>query len=992
MKLTRIYAVLMIFLFLNLHFVELSEMVRRHRSRFYKRIRKVSKAEKNKGLFHRKSFTRTLSLKNTVNKVHHGLAFTTPEEDQSSNKITQMIPISTLKSRILNIYSSVIESNIFKYTLGGILFLLEIFVKLPDSDNEIFKFLKEKASMILKFEQFSKDCYNGFKYFYELLTKDDDIDKQFLEQLKKVSEESKKQLLDTYLYYTDYSTVKNYIGKENYQICVDLQKHIKGFGFAYEYWKAQQSPYDVQRMLNMRKFSYKIENNRSEFSMISPEDIPLMINHISEELKTFLNENENNKDLGTLVCEGLFSQISRFICIKFFDFDYFNLNSQQKSDISKQVIVKLKSLKPEEVGLDAVNEYKYREKLIKEFDCNIFPQKYEPEKEGYLSKFLKFFEKITGIIKKGIDLYQKCLQPAYEYVKSKYDEHLEQIEAEKKKIEKEEAENLQKMFNGTPEEFAEGIKRMIELSQAGVISVTPDQMLNVLEHTQNMQNLYNDQVMDQTLQSLNTNTLEQIVEKGFTQSEKEFNELTQELKQEQKTSHQDDDAIARSYFTQELQSIEGADAIRTIMSPQELNAYNANLLRISKEQNALGSTMDFVNKPATYVNNELGKIFEKDIQPELKVITNIVKTEGKAMVKEKLDEYNKDKKKLIRDAGLVGIAISASIVTSPISGSAVAVGIVSSGARYGAKQLIKRSTFEYGKLKAEQSWEKRGMGDKLKAECPILHEYGAALYGETASSLKTVVTDPKGVINGVNKFVSEGVGKQVVKINYKAGEKMFDDRYNKATEGFHPIIKNQIDGGVKILKSEVEKKIGVSTFRFRSRTLKRSRNIQMLKNLIENDITNSAIDIYNDGLAKKIFPVLSTSKTANSIIESLKNVKEIIMALFGKQIIEKVTTFLISVFGGVGLLINFMKIKEIWDLGVTVKNAIYSDDIVERLRLMGRAIGSIIDLITRSPVEYFTNAKNAVGTVLNSTWNLIFGRKRFRRVFRKIRKLKKRRY
>jgi hypothetical protein len=53
------------------------------------------------------------------------------------------------------------------------------------------------------------------------------------------------------------------------------------------------------------------------------------------------------------------------------------------------------------VAEDAVDEFKYREKFIKDFDCNILPQTYDPKKEGYLSKFLKFFERITSFIKKG---------------------------------------------------------------------------------------------------------------------------------------------------------------------------------------------------------------------------------------------------------------------------------------------------------------------------------------------------------------------------------------------------------------------------------------------------------------------------------------------------------------------------------------------------------------------------------------------------------------
>jgi hypothetical protein len=555
------------------------------------------------------------------------------------------------------------------------------------------------------------------------------------------------------------------------------------------------------------------------------------------------------------------------------------------------------------------------------------------------------------------------------------------------------------MFNGTPEEFAQGIQRMIELSQAGVISVTPHQMLSVLEHTQNMQNLYNDQVMDQTLQYLNTNTLNQLIENKFTENEKEYKEFTQELIQEGKTSYQENEEIGKAYFTQELQSIEGPEAITTIMSAQEINQYNANLEKISKKQNGLGGIIDFINRPTTFVNRKLGKILakENDNQSELKKFTDISKKEAKEMINEKFDEYREDNKKLIKDATFVGFAMVVSIATAPITGSAVAVGLVSSAARYSSKQLLKRSVFEYGKSKVEQTWEKKGCGDKLKAQSPILHEFAAALYEGVAGSLKTVLIDPKGVVNGAKKFAAEGLGKQAKKLTFDAGEKMLDDRYNKATEGLHPLIKNEIDIGYNNLKSLTQNRIGISTFRFRSRTLKKSRNLQIpkdLKELIESDINISSTNIYNYHLMKnKIIKAFkATSKTASSIIESLNNVKDIIMNLFGDEIIKKVTTFLISVFGGVGLLINFTKIKEYWDLAIMVKNAIYSDDIVERLRLMGRALGSIIDLITRSPVDYFKKAKNAVGTVINSTWNLFFGRKKFRKVLRKIRKLKRRKY
>ena len=96
MKITSIYSVIMIFLIFNVHLVELSEKTKRHKSRFY-----ITKNE-------------SKSKSNSKESTFYG--------------VSQFTPINTYKSRLSTIYNSVVDSNLYKYTMGGILFLLEIFV------------------------------------------------------------------------------------------------------------------------------------------------------------------------------------------------------------------------------------------------------------------------------------------------------------------------------------------------------------------------------------------------------------------------------------------------------------------------------------------------------------------------------------------------------------------------------------------------------------------------------------------------------------------------------------------------------------------------------------------------------------------------------------------------------------------------------------------------------------------------------------------------
>lgn len=116
---------------------------------------------------------------------------------------------------------------------------------------------------------------------------------------------------------------------------------------------------------------------------------------------------------------------------------------------------------------------------------------------------------------------------------------------------------------------------------------------------------------------------------------------------------------------------------------------------------------------------------------------------------------------------------------------------------------------------------------------------------------------------------------------------------------------------------------------------------------------------------------------------------------------------LIETFGGIGLLKNIMRFKEVFDIGLTIKNAIYSDDIVEKFRLMGRAIGSIIDFVLGNPNHDWVKiaVKQTVDNVCSLKGLVIMGagcllalgayglsrNKRFRKVLRRIKKFKRRR-
>jgi hypothetical protein len=979
MKFYRIYALIIIFLIFNVHLVELSEKTRRHRSRFHI-------ANKNES--------------NSNSKISNSI------------QVSQFAPIESLKSRISNIYSSVSDSNVFKYTLGGILFLLEIFVKLPDSDNQILKFLKDQASMILSYEQFSKNCYDGFKYFYDLLTKKDEEDRKFTENLINVSKETKTYLLDTYMYFTNYKTINTIITKENYDICMELKGKIKTNSVI---MTSSTEMYINSGILSKiwHSINYKCNiNNKYPECEPSKE----FFDKLLTETTAFLKENENNNDLATFTCEREFSVLHKYICLVFFDIPYFSLDKNEKSNLSKKAINLLKAKKPEEIAKDSIEEFKSRDKFIREFDCNILPKKYDAEKESYVSKFLKFFEKITEAIKKGLELYQTCLLPSYEYVKSKYDESIERIEEEKKKIEMEELNKIVQLFNGNPQEFTQGINRMVELSKAGIIRVTQEQILKILEHTQNMESLKKDEIINKTLDSLNSANLDTLIDSSVIKSENEFNELIVEMKQEKKPSRKEEEMTAIQLYLAGVLTFDQYQEKVYKSLPAEVVLYANSVNKVKVIEDIKLSPDEFICKTPTYVNNQIGSDIETQVKTELKTMAGVVIKEAKSMGKEKVDQYKKDKSKLIKDAAIVGIAIAASVATAPIMGPSVALAIGSKAAKHGTKILAKRSLYEYLKLKTEQSFQSRGMSENLKKEHPIVYQFALALYQTGDKNLKKIVTDPKGMQHGMTEFASKGLMTQAKNIGFGTAEKVFDNVVKDNTKELDPIVKYSIDNNIKELKDAIKKKLKISSLRFyrfksRSHKLKlkrnKSKNVELLKILVENSIVNSAIDIYNEQIMNKILPVLSRSKNSERITQSLVNVKDIIMNMFGDQIVKKVKQMLIETFGGIGLLKNIMRFKEVFDIGVTIKNAIYSDDIVEKFRLMGRAIGSIIDFVLGNPNHDWVKiaVKQTVENVCSIKGLAIMGagcllalgaygfsrNKRFRKVLRRIKKFKRRR-
>jgi hypothetical protein len=911
MKFNKLISLFFIFLVFNIHIVQLSRVTR---SLTHKYSKKIKARTKNSHLFSPPFPAGIMiseehkSSNNNLNQIHLTAQATSP-----------LVDIALLKQRIMSSLNKVKGSSKFQYLLGGVYFFIEIISKLPDKPE--FKNLRDLANKLLQVEQWSKKCLDQFYFIYEIFTKqnDDELDKKFKEQIDKVSEKDKNDLINTYLYFFGFNGMEKLLNEDPYRMCeeIKLKKHPS----------LLLDSKNILATISAGDWDEKGE----EFKFYE-----IIVDGVSK----FLNEDGKNYDVGKIVCESDPQQyVYKYICTTLLPKNYFSLGEEERKKISHEIYNKFKENLDENKNKlydDIEKEFHVRKEIFQKLDCNIFPKKSSAKNEGYIAKILKLYGKLKEVFSQSNDLFQNCLNPAYTYVKSKYDDYIQRMEKEKQRIEEEQANRLKEAHS--PEEVVNEINRMVDLSLNRVTVTTPEQMMNLFGMFNKYNSISDDQANDVGKLLPNTQVeIDNFVDQTTNKTIENLDLMNKEIVLEPKTTHEENETIA-------LKIIENNPDFKTPSIQQEikLNKVNDQQASLSKIQVA----KDFLINPTSQSYKHVVNIYQghkKLIDDNIKLL----KKEKKSTFKKELKLYKDNPRKLIKDSIKYAIYVQFAPERKLLS-----------------KNFVKRVTYE-AIAHNKDDLNSYLTSVKLKVTHPYVH------------SFLSNVWEPK--IKSSNNVLN---GEKDTKTNYMI--------ISNKIEVVHPQIQNAISKAYNklqnvLMKNDLPKVSNNYRFRFISRTKANTKNIQWIKEQVPDFLGNLFSGDFKkiyENLVKEKFNEIMKNEKYKKIINGGK---DIIYFFVNEKYIQELIKILTAAFGGVVLLVQIMKFKKYYDLLMSFREAFYTENITQRLRLIGRCIGNMINMAFTTPKDFVTEANESLKGVIQWVFSYFKSRK-FRRVYRKVKK------